>query len=152
MPDEVPLRITVIQPPPGVAWAVQSGRDELIMPREHTEALMVFDLTVRLGTPRPDGQPTLLGPVTQGPPAGRFLYVNSGRRAGQADSCWDRRAKVSLTGITRELVESVRQHPGARLEARIAGTGRDGGPACATVPLLDGGWRIIGSRLTSARS
>jgi hypothetical protein len=137
MPYEVPLRITVIQPPPKVAWAVQSGRGELIMPHEHTEALIVFDLTVRLGTPRPDGQLTLLGPVTQGPPASRFLYVNSGRRAGQADSCWDRRAKVPLTAITRELVERVRQHPGARLEARFVGTGRDGGPACATVPLLD---------------
>jgi hypothetical protein len=142
MSQEVPLRITVIQPPRGVAWAVQRGRSELIAPSERTETLIVFDLTVRLGTPRLDGQPNLLGSVTQGPPSGRFLYLNSGSRAGQADICWDRRAKVPLTGITQELIESVRQTPGARLEARIVGTGADGGPACATVP-LPGGWRVI---------
>ena len=37
MHEEVPLRITVTQPPRGVAWAVQSGRGELILPRDHTE-------------------------------------------------------------------------------------------------------------------
>jgi hypothetical protein len=139
----VPLRIEVVQPPPGVAWAVQSGRKDLIEPSEHTDALIGFDITVRVGAPRAGAQLTLLGPVTQGSPAGRFVYVNSGRRAGQADSCWDRRAKVPLTGITQELIEQVRQRPGARLEARIAGTAPDGGPACATVPLLEGGWRLV---------
>lgn len=142
MPDEIPLRITVIQPPPGVAWAVQSARSELIGPDQITETQIVFDLTVRLGRPRPDGQLTLLGAVTQGPPASRFVYVNSGSRAGQTDSCWDRRAKVPLTGITRQLIDRVRQNPGARLEAQFMGTGPDGGPACATVRLLDGGWRL----------
>jgi hypothetical protein len=150
MPDEMLLRIAVIQPPHGVPWAVQSGRSELIRPIDRTERLILFDLTVRLGTTRADGQLTLLGPVTQGSPANRFLYVNSGSRAGQADSCWGRRAKVPLTGITPALVESVRRKPGARLEVRIAGTGPDGGPACATVPLLDGGWRIIGPAASSA--
>jgi hypothetical protein len=143
MSPALPLRIVVVEPPPGVEWAVQSGRSELIEPTERTPTRIVFDLAVRLGATRADGQPTLLGPVTQGPPTGRFLYVNSGIRAGQADSCWDRRAKVPLRGITQNLIESIRQKPGARLEARIAGTGPDGGPACATVPLLDGGWRLI---------
>jgi hypothetical protein len=140
---DIPLRITVVGPPLGVAWAVQSGRNDLIKPSERTEALIAFDVTVRVGAPRTGGQPTLLGRVTQGPPIDRFLYVNSGKRAGQADSCWDRRAKVSLTGITQHLIESVEKHPGARLEARIAGTASDGGPACATVPLLEGGWRVV---------
>jgi hypothetical protein len=75
----------------------------------------------------------VLGPVTQGPPTARFLYLNSGSRAGQLDSCWDQRAKVPVTGISRELIETIREIPGARLEARIAGTAPDGGPACATV-------------------
>lgn len=30
-------------------------------------------------------------------------------------------------------------------KARTAGTARDGGPACATVPLLDGGGHIVAS-------
>jgi hypothetical protein len=98
---------------------------------------------VRVGSLRPDGYPTLLGPVTQGPPTGRFVYLNSGQRAGQADYCWDRRAKVPLAGITQQLIDRAREQPGARLEARVLGTGLDGGPACATVPLLEGGWRIL---------
>ncbi len=143
MPAEVTLRILVIDPPPGVAWAVQSGRTELIKALEQSAGQIVFDVSVRLGATRSDGKPALLGPVTQGTPASRFLYANSGTRAGQADSCWDRRAKVPLTGITRQLIEQARRSPGARLEARFMGTDRDGGPACATVPLLDGGWRVI---------
>jgi hypothetical protein len=140
---EVPLRVIVVRPPPGVAWAVQSGRSDLIEPSERTDALIVFDLTVRVRPARMGGRPTLLGPVTQGPPTERFLYVNSGKRAGQAGSCWDRRAKVSLMGITPELLDTVQQQSGARLEARIAGTAADGGPVCATVPLLDGDWRVV---------
>jgi hypothetical protein len=70
--------------------------------------------------------------------------VNSGKRAGQFDSCWDRRAKVPLTGVTASLIEQAAALPGAVLETQIAGTGRDGGPSCATVPLV-GGWRVVTS-------
>jgi len=58
--------------------------------------------------------------------------------AGEVPSCWTRRAKVPLAGITDALIAT-----GEILEARFAGTARDGGPACATVPLLDGGWHAV---------
>ena len=101
---------------------------------------MTFEFEVRVGT-RARGEPNFLGPFVQGPPAGRFVYINSGTLAGQADSIWTRRAKVPLTGITRALIERARV-AGSTLEAEIAGTGRDGGPACATVPLMSDGWRV----------
>jgi hypothetical protein len=85
----------------------------------------------------------VLGDFALGPPAGRFVYVNAGTLAGQADSCWTRRAKVKTAGITPALVDETLATPGAVLEARIAGAGRDGTPCCATVPLLDGGWRVV---------
>ena len=72
----------------------------------------------------------------------RFSYLAAGRRAGDTTSCWDRRAKVALAGITPAVLAAWRATPGAVLEARIAGTARDGGPACATVPLLGGGWQV----------
>lgn len=50
---------------------------------------------------------------------------------------------MKLGAITGEMVDAVLATPGAVLEARFAGVGRDGGPACATVPLLDGGWRLV---------
>jgi hypothetical protein len=72
--------------------------------------------------------------------------VNSGSLAGQKDSCWTRRAKVPLHGIKRSvLAKAVKRGEGEDLvlEARIHGLARDGGPACASVPLL-AEWSIRG--------
>jgi hypothetical protein len=68
--------------------------------------------------------------------AERFVYIDIGTCAGQIDSCWSRRLKVPLRGITMDMVEA-----GAILEARIPGTGKDGGPNCATVKPFDG-WKL----------
>lgn len=139
----LPLRITVVRPPPRVAFRLQRGRAELIPPTRETADEIVFDLDVRAGGALPDGRPNFLGPFTQGTPADRFVYVTSGASAGQPGSPWRRRAKVKLAGITREMVDAALAEPGAVLEARFAGTARDGSPACATVPLLDEGWRLV---------
>jgi hypothetical protein len=81
-----------------------------------------------------------LGPFVRNAGGVRFVYFASGTQAGQADSCWSRRGKVVLDmppELARRAVAS-----GRRLEARVQGTAKDGGPACATVKLLDG-WRAI---------
>lgn len=145
MDRELPIRITVVRPPPGVAFAVQRGRFELLAPREAEPGAIRFDFALRVAARPAGGGPNFLGPYAQGSPADRFVYVNSGTSAGQAGSCWTRRAKVRLSGIGWELVEEVLAASGARLEARIEGAGRDGGPACASVPLLDGGWKPCGA-------
>ena len=137
----LPLRIVVVRPPPGVAFALQAGKSELLPPVLVSDEEVVLEATVLIRG-RPDGSPNLLGPVTHGPPSDRFLYVNSGTLAGQADSRWTRRAKVKTAGITRSLVEDVLATPGAMVEARIPGTTRDAGPCCGTTPLLDGGWLL----------
>ena len=77
------------------------------------------------------------GPYVQGPPRQRFVYLDIGAYAGQAGSCWSRRMKVPLEGIPAKMLRT-----GGILEARIAGTGRDGGPNCATVRDFDG-WRQV---------
>lgn len=143
MEREVPLRITLIEPPSGVRFRLQRGKAELAPPARESDDAISFDFTVRAAEGGADGAPRFLGPFTQGPPATRFVYVSSGTSAGQADSCWTRRAKVPLKGITWEMVERALSAPDAVLEARITGTSRDGGPVCASVPLLDGGWRIV---------
>lgn len=143
MEPELLLRIVVLHPPGGVTFAVQRGKADLVPPTQGSAERVSFDLAFRVAGDRAAGPPNLRGPFAQGTPAGRFVYVNSGTLAGQADSCYTRRAKVPLTGITWELVEQARSRPDALLEARIAGTAKDGGPACAAVPLLDGGWRVL---------
>jgi hypothetical protein len=47
--------------------------------------------------------------------------VDSGTIAGEPESCWTRRAKIPLVGITWALIANAA--PGAFIEARIAGTG-----------------------------
>jgi len=138
------IRITIADPPAGVAWAMQLGKDQLQPPFSSTPAGLHFEATIRIAPGRGAGVPRLLGAPVQGPPAARFVYLNSGRRAGQANSAWDRRAKVPLTAITSALVEAA-EAKGQVLAATIAGTNRDGGPACATVPLLGAGWHLAGA-------
>jgi hypothetical protein len=41
------------------------------------------------------------------------------------------------------LIEEPLKNPKSTLEARFHGTAGDGGPSCATVRLIDGGWRLI---------
>jgi hypothetical protein len=139
---EIPLRITLVHPPRDVVFCLQRGKEEIVSPVRATGGDLSFELSVRVREGRPDGPPNFLGPFTQGPPAARFVYVNSGTSAGEAGSCWTRRAKVPLSGITWALIEEALAAPDTVLEARIAGMAGDGGPACATVPLLEGGWRI----------
>jgi hypothetical protein len=145
MPEKAPprstihLRVLVRNPIPGVAVAMQIGRDDLQAPKPATKAKLTFETEAKV-VPAPSGELRLTGSAIQGPPAARFIYVNWGRRAGQKDTVWDRRAKVMLTGVDRKLIEAC-QTKGAILETEINGTGSDGGPCCATVPLL-GGWRM----------
>lgn len=141
MQRELPLRITVLHPVPGVTHRLQQGRFDLVPPVAETDDRLCFDFTLRV-VEGPAGEPVLRGPCAQGPPAGRFVYINTGTSAGQLGSCWTRRAKVPLAGITWELIEQALAGPDSRLEARIEGRGRDGGPVCATVPLVAPGWAV----------
>jgi uncharacterized protein DUF5990 len=138
----LPLRITLINPPRGVQFRLQQGKADLVPPSSDSGETVSFDFTVNIANDRADGPPNFRGPFVQGPPAARFIYINSGTYAGQADSCWSRRAKVPLSGIIWDLIEEALSKSSAVMEARIAGTAGDGGPACATVRLLDGGWKV----------
>ena len=137
---ELALRIVVENPVPGVRMCLQRGRADLVEPTGVTPSTLVFDFTVRIGAAKPGGGPVFLGPFTQGPPTGRFVYVNSGRRAGQAGSCWDRRAKIPLSQIPPRQIQDALSGGSARLEVRIGGRAPDGGPVCASVKLPTPGW------------
>lgn len=137
---ELTLRIRVVNPPAGVDFLVQRGRDDLTAPVTASRSALLFECSVRVGA-QPNGAPNFLGPFAQGPPSARFVYVNSGTYAGQTESCWSRRAKVPLTSITWSLIEEA-QRAGRAIEVEFNGTGRDGGPTCATVKLGDHGWHV----------
>lgn len=141
IPGDLVVRIRVEAPPPDVAWALQLGRTELLPPTRRA-APLEFETTVRVvdGT---NGELDFRGAAVQGPRGGRFIYLTSGTRAGQPGSPWDRRAKVSLEGLRLLLAQARGGAADVIGVVAIAGTSRDGGPACASVPLLGEGWSLV---------
>ena len=140
--SKVKLRIVLIAPPSGVDFGVQEGKGndyKTIDKQRSKDADLTFEFTVTVKDNRDDGLPNFLGPLTHGPTTGRFIYINIGKSAGQFDSCWDRRLKIPLGGITWEMIEKAAMN--MSLEARLPGTGKDGGPSCATVKPTEG-WKV----------
>ena len=132
-----------MDPPQGVAFAMQSGRATLVAPVSASPNTFVFEFSVSIADAT-SNPVRLTGEFAQGPASARFVYVNSGTYAGQTGSVWSRRAKISLADISPKLVQSALKN-GSVLESRIAGTGRDGGPTCATVPFLCA-WSLVTSK------
>jgi hypothetical protein len=144
--SKVKLRIVLIAPPPGVDFGVQEGKGndyKTIQKQRSKDADLAFEFTVTVKDNREDGLPNFLGPLTHGPTTGRFIYINIGKSAGQFDSCWDRRLKIPLGGITWDMIEKASTN--MSLEARLPGTGKDGGPSCATVKPTEG-WKVSRER------
>ena len=117
----VALRVTLVRPPAGVAFCIQGRDRELLHRTQATGRDLSFDLTVLAARVGPS--PRFFGDVTQGPPAARFVYVCSGSMAGQAESCWTRRAKVALSPITwrnRSRPSSVTRNGAQRPPRRMS--------------------------------
>lgn len=134
------LRIVIEQPPAGVDFALQQGSGSNYEPVQKqrskgNDLTFEFQPSIREGVS--DGMAAVGGPFVQGPPRQRFVYVDIGTYAGQADSCWSRRMKIPLEGIPAKMIRL-----GGVLEARVPGAGRDGGPACATVKDFEG-WKVV---------
>ena len=53
-----------------------------------------------------------------------------------------RRAKIHLRDLTAAQIAKAGK-TGQMLEARIHAVAKDGGPACASVPILGGGWSVV---------
>jgi hypothetical protein len=143
METELRLRIILDAPPTGVDFGIQDGKGSdytTIQKQRSKGADLTFDCTVTVKDNRDDGVPNFLGLLTQGPATGRFIYIDIGKLAGQQDSCWERRIKIPLSGITWEMIEKASANQKLILEAGLPGTGKDGGPSCGTVRPAEG-WK-----------
>ena len=141
MADEVTCRIVLETPPPGVDFGLQKGRGsiyETVQTQRSSGQDLRFEFSAELrGT---GAAPDFRGPFVHGPAGARFVYIDIGSCAGQTNTHFSRRLKVPLKGITAELIRGA-SAPGAVLEARVPGTGRDGTPACASVKDFSG-WLV----------
>jgi len=145
MEREITLRIVVERPPSGVYFGLQKGSGsnyETVQTVESKSADLQFEFNARVRQGK-DGRPNFLGPFVQGPAHERFVYLDIGTCAGQTNTPWTRRLKIPLRGITWELISPTTSSL-ATLEARVVGTGKDGGPSCGTVKPFEG-WKPGGS-------
>jgi len=144
MEQELTLQVILDKPPLDVAFALQKGKgakyDTTQMQRSEGKDLY-FKFTVRVKMTGKNATPNFLGPFVQGPPEERFIYIDIGTYAGQMDSCWSRRLKIPLKGITWDMIDRLSADSELLLETHVPGTGKDGGPNCATPKPFDG-WKM----------
>ncbi len=144
MNQEVSLRIILQSPPPGVDFGVQKGsgsKYETIQKQRSGKDELCFDLTVSLKDTQ-KALPDFKGLYVHGTLSERFVYIDIGTCAGQIDSIWSRRLKIPLRNISSKMISLLLDDSSLILETKVPGTGKDGGPNCATVKPFPG-WHII---------
>ncbi len=141
---EIILRIILESPPAGVDFALQKGSGnnfECVKKQQSNGGNLIFEFLFRVKLT--DGEsPNFLGAFAQGKRDERFVYIDIGTIAGQLFSPWSRRLKVPLKEITAEMIAEFQHRNNIIFETKVAGTGRDGGPNCATVKPF-AGWKIV---------
>jgi hypothetical protein len=141
---DVTFRIVLEKPTMGVDFGLQKGKGsayETVQTQRSAGKDLTFEFTSKFNDDRNEAMPKIRGPFIQGPVTERFVYIDIGTCAGQQDSCWSRRLKVPLNGITWKMIDRALVEPNAILEARVPGTGKGGGPNCATVKPFNG-WNV----------
>ena len=140
---QLPLRIILEKAPQGVDFGLQLGsgnKFETVQKQRSGPVDLRFNLEVTIRKSK-DSRPDFFGPFVQGPSSERFIYLRIGQAAGQGDSEWSRRLKIPLRDISWDNINKVVSTNNGILETLVPGTGRDGGPNCATVKPF-AGWYI----------
>lgn len=132
MTETVTLRLTIVDPVPGLHYWRQDAKNAPHDIRLSTDAPLTFDMPADL---RPDGR---LGGtfVRREGKERRFVYIAIGG-AMPGLPVVSRRAKVDVHDIPAALLK-----PGAVIATILPGRGKDGTPACATVRPLSP-WTVI---------
>ena len=147
MERQIILRVIVETPPRDVDFGVQEGHGsdyKTVQKQRFTNEDLRFEFPLRVQEGK-NGQPNFLGSFAQGPANSRFLYLDIGTYAGQTNSPWGRRLKIPLAGISWPMIEQA-SGDSVVIEARVPGTGKDGGPTCGTVKAFSG-WMLTTSDL-----
>jgi hypothetical protein len=111
-----------------------------VVPADAPEATWTLDATV---TAAADGRTDLRGPYIQGPPGGRFIYLNWGTVDGPGTFELFRRAKLWLEAVPAPVLHAAAAR--GVLVGRLGLTDTSGRPLCASVrpPLVE--WLAAGA-------
>ena len=140
---EIILQIILIKPTPNVVFGLQKGSGnnyETFQKQISKSNDLTFTFPIKVkGDKSNDKPPKLSGSFVQGSSDNKFVYIDIGKSAGQSDTMWSRRLKIPLTGITWTEINALDGK--SILQTSVPGTGRDGGPNCATVKPF-AGWHL----------
>ena len=127
---EIRMRLVLEAPLAGVPHSLQDKQNRPVdTKRSAAGEPLAFDFPIRIGPgPRFYGEQ-----VRSEGPVRRFVYVAVGTLAGDPLSRWTRRMKIDVHDIPQALLDGAMT--GERLVGTVNGTGKDGTPACATVPV-----------------
>jgi hypothetical protein len=143
MESEITLQIILIKPTPETVFGLQKGSGstyETVQKQIPISNDLSFKFTIKVkGDRSKEKFPKFSGSFVQGSADNKFVYIDIGTCAGQFGSLWSRRLKIPLTGITWENIDSLSVD--SMLQTSVPGTGKDGGPNCATVKPF-GGWHL----------
>jgi hypothetical protein len=105
-----------------------------LTPGDATAATWTLEAVVAAG---PDGGADLRGPYIQGPPGGRFIYLNWGTVDDSGEFTMFRRAKLWLEAVPPEVIASAAER--GVLVGRLGLTDPKGNPVCASIrpPLIE---------------
>lgn len=144
MKAELPMQIILTAPPAGVDYGLQKGSGnnyQTVQKQRSVGKDLQFNFTITVKSTDADS-PDFSGPYVQGPSKERFIYIDIGEAAGQLGSQWRRRLKVPLKDISLKQPGLLSNTSACMLTTIIPGTGKDGGPNCATVKPFPG-WQLI---------
>ena len=143
MNQELSLRIILESPPAGVDFGLQKGSGntyETIGKQRSGKHDLTFECKILIKESKTTAN-NFAGPFVQGPAQERFIYIDIGTAAGQLESTWTRRLKIPLRDISDDTIKKMLADPTLVLETKVPGTGKDGGPNCATVKPFPG-WHL----------
>jgi len=132
---EIRMRLVIETPVPGVMHSLQDKKGHpLECKKSESGESLCFDFPIRIAAgPKFYGEQ-----VRSEGPERRFVYIAVGKQAADLGSPWSRRMKIDIHTIAQALLDGAAA--GKRLVGRVDGTGKDGTPACATVPVKS--WRL----------
>lgn len=143
MNQELSVRIILESPPAGVDFGIQKGsgnKYQTILKQRSSNDNLYFEFRISLKESKTSLH-NFTGPCVQGPSNERFIYIDIGTAAGQISSVWTRRLKIPLRDISSETIKQILADSSLVLETKVPGTGKDGGPNCATVKPFPG-WHL----------